>query len=74
MGERGGGRVGMLAQLREQERPCRRLAGLCGQALAHKSVSGFHAPTLAQVRANPMKAMSTVLALCKRGSVPNGFC
>ena len=39
----------MLAQLREQERPCR-LAGLCGQALAHKSVSGFHAPTLAQVR------------------------
>ena len=35
----------MLDKL-HQERPCR-LAGLCGQALAHKSVSGFSAPVRA---------------------------
>jgi hypothetical protein len=35
----------MLDKL-HQERPCR-LAGLCGQALAHKSVSGFNAPVRA---------------------------
>ena len=60
-------------KLHQQERPCR-LAGLCGQALAHKSISGFQAPTFSEVRANPMKAMSNVLALCKHGGVPNGFC
>jgi len=32
----------MLAGL-HQERPCR-LAGLCGQSLAHKTTAGFNAP------------------------------
>jgi len=30
--------------------------------------------TFSQVRADPMKAMTSVLALCKNGGVPNGFC
>jgi hypothetical protein len=32
------------------------------------------AQSFSQVRADPMKAMTSVLALCKHGGVPNGFC
>ena len=59
----------LLSRRLRQRRACRLEIGTLCNRLRRERAQSF-----SQVRADPMKAMTSVLALCKHGGVPNGFC
>ena len=69
----GGARFLLFRRVR-QRRDCR-LVFTCNRLVFTCNRLGRErAQSFSQVRADPMKAMTSVLALCKHGGVPNGFC